>query len=244
MKRLSVLLLIIIVGISCTKEVEINKTQSDREFKTDYEEYLTRADLRLPFDSTWYVFWGGRTVKENYHRQYRRQKYASDYTIKKKGVPYSGSKLNENHYCFGADLLAPAQGVIFAVENSIEDNNPVGILNTLQPLGNYVIIDHGNDEYSFLLHFKMNSIVVKAGQKVRKGQKLGECGNSGYSFEPHLHYHMQDSPIYLDGYGIPAQFQNFSSNGVFINRGEPLRGQYVKHKKSLFAGTAESALDK
>jgi murein DD-endopeptidase MepM/ murein hydrolase activator NlpD len=40
------------------------------------------------------------------------------------------------------------------------------------------------------------------------GQKFGLCGNSGNSSQPHLHYHLQNSPVLQDGLGIKCVFQN------------------------------------
>ena len=58
-----------------------------------------------------------------------------------------------------------------------------------------------------LAHLKRGSIVVRAGDKVKRGQLLGQCGNSGNSSEPHLYYHLQDSPVLQEGLGIRCAFQ-------------------------------------
>jgi len=47
---------------------------------------------------------------------------------------------------------------------------------------------------------------VKPGDKVKRGQILGQCGNSGNSSEPHIHYHLQHSPVLQDGLGIRCAF--------------------------------------
>ena len=198
---------------------------------TDIENYQTKTELRLPFNGEWYVYWGGRTIEDNYHRSARDQKYAYDFVIRKNGVGYSDSRyVNENHYCFGERLLAPGNGIVVAALNSVEDNTPVGVLNQEQPAGNYVILDHGNGEFSILAHFKKGSIVVKVGDYVGRSELLGLCGNSGRSYEPHLHYHLQNTPRLFDGDGLPAQFQGYRADGNDVDRGEPTCGQYVEHQ--------------
>ena len=63
------------------------------------------------------------------------------------------------------------------------------------------------------------------------GDVIGECGNSGRSSEPHLHYHMQNTPDIMNGEGLPAQFQNYYANDEVVRRGEPVRGERVRNDK-------------
>ena len=52
--------------------------------------------------------------------------------------------------------------------------------------GNYVMVDHGGGYVTLYAH--MSKCVVKKGQDVSKGQKLGEVGSTGYSTGNHLHF--------------------------------------------------------
>jgi len=133
---------------------------------------------------------------------------------------------NENYYCFNQEILAPGGGWIVEVVNDIPDNRHG---ETPQIHGNRVIIDHHNGEYSVLSHFKRGSIVVEVGSEVVSGQLLGYCGNSGHSSEPHLHYHLQDTPVIEKGNGLPAQFELYEANGREVRKGEPLIMQTVRH---------------
>ena len=45
--------------------------------------------------------------------------------------------------------------------------------------GNCVVIDHGDSEYSVLMHMQLGSVRVMAGDKVAGGQVIGKMGNSG-----------------------------------------------------------------
>jgi len=58
-----------------------------------------------------------------------------------------------------------------------------------------------------MAHLKFDSVMVKVGDEVKAGQKIGLCGNSGNSSEPHLHYHLQNTPIIQDGTGIKCYFE-------------------------------------
>jgi murein DD-endopeptidase MepM/ murein hydrolase activator NlpD len=59
--------------------------------------------------------------------------------------------------------------------------------------GNYVVIDHGNGYKTLYAHLLNNSIVVKAGQRVSQGQKLGVMGSTGRSTGTHLHFEVISS---------------------------------------------------
>jgi murein DD-endopeptidase MepM/ murein hydrolase activator NlpD len=210
-------------------------------------EYETKAALRLPFDGEWFVFWGGRDKAENQHATTIDQRFALDLVVRKEGTTHTGDgKSNDQYHCWGATIRAPAAGIVFATTDGVDDNRP-GAMNEHQPLGNHVILDHGNDEFSFLCHFRRGSVAVKPGQKVAAGDTLGACGNSGRSSEPHLHYHLQNKPEPFRGEGLPAQFRDYTADGTRIARGEPKRGQAiatapgVKPKKKRAGGSKTKA---
>ena len=60
--------------------------------------------------------------------------------------------------------------------------------------GNYVIIDHGDGTSTVYAHMSSDSVVVKVGDTVKQGQKIGIMGSSGSSTGCHLHFEVR-----LDG---------------------------------------------
>ncbi len=66
--------------------------------------------------------------------------------------------------------------------------------------GNQVIIDHGFGYKTRYAHLK--TIGVVEGMKVKRGECIGESGNSGKSTGPHLHYEViyRDSPVNPSNY--------------------------------------------
>jgi murein DD-endopeptidase MepM/ murein hydrolase activator NlpD len=163
--------------------------------------------LRLPFDGEWFVVWGGDTKELNAHHDAPNQRYAFDFVVVDNlGKTHKGEgKQNEDFFAFGKPVLAPADGVVTDVISGVRDNEP-GSMNPYSALGNAVVIRHREHEVSVLAHFKLGSIAVKVGDAVKRGQSLGLCGNSGNSSEPHIHFHLQNTPIIQDGTGIRCRF--------------------------------------
>lgn len=188
----------------------------------------TVAELLLPVTGEWFVFWGGRTVVENYHAESRDQRFAVDLVVVRDGRTHAGDpQRNESYLCFGAPILAPADGVVAAAGDGVPDNRP-SVMNAARPLGNHVVIDHGAGEFSFLAHLREGSVAVRPGARVRRGDAVGECGNSGNSSEPHLHFHLQTTAVFGEGEGLPAQFADYLADGAAVPRGEPARGQRIR----------------
>ena len=210
------------------KSVSIEEQVNEPE--SQFSNYVTKTNLQLPFNGKWFVFWGGRNVRQNYHVKYPSQRFAYDFVIAKNNSSFKGSgKKNEDYYCFGSEIVAPASGEIIKILDGIEDNEP-GIMNPKQPYGNLIILDHKNGEFSVFCHLMKNSLKVKKGQQVKKGQLLALCGNSGNSSEAHLHYHLQNKPDLRTGLSIPAKFQAYYENDKHINLGEPIRSQIIWNK--------------
>ena len=70
--------------------------------------------------------------------------------------------------------------------------------------GHHVIIDHGFGYKTRYAHLK--SIGVTEGMKIKRGECIGESGNSGKSTGPHLHYEV----IYKGNHMNPANYYDLS----------------------------------
>lgn len=203
---------------------------------TEFQNYQTQTALHLPFAGEWYVYWGGRSVGQNKHVVARDQRFAYDFLILARGhagQSYRGSgESNADYYCFGLPVYAPADGSVVKAENELPDNTP-GEMNPKAVLGNCVILDHGCGEFSFFAHFRCGTVVVRSGERVRCGQLLAHCGNSGNSSEPHLHYHLQNTPVLFKGDGLPAFFVEYVADGKPVARGEPVARQTVRSQREF-----------
>ncbi|MDB6054006.1 MAG: Peptidase, family, partial [Verrucomicrobiales bacterium] len=187
----------------------------------------------LPFKGKWLTFWGGDTRELNHHHDVPAQTFAFDLLgVDEEGKTHRGDgSKNEDYFCFGREILAPADGVVVEAIDGVRDNSP-GSMNPYCLVGNCVIIQHRTNEFSVLAHFQRGSVAVKAGESVKRGQLLAKCGNSGNSSEPHLHYHLQHSPIFQDALGIKILFQKIAltkdgKTETKINY-SPVKGDIIK----------------
>lgn len=81
----------------------------------------------------------------------------------------------------GMDFTAPIGTDIFAT-----GNGTIQSVGWEQGYGNTVKINHGFGYMTLYAH--MSKFNVKPGQKVKRGDIIGEVGNTGKSTGPHLHY--------------------------------------------------------
>ena len=142
--------------------------------------------------------------------------------------------LNPSWTFYGKPVVAVADaGVVTAVDRFPDQvpNHPKPV--TLQQAdGNHVILDLGDGRYAFYAHLKPGSVRVERGDHVRRGELIGQLGNSGSSTGPHLHFQVMDSPSPLASDGLPFVFDRFRFRGRIpplddalmarVNAGEPV----------------------
>lgn len=164
--------------------------------------------LLLPFRGRWLVVWGGPTAAQNTpHHDLPNQRFALDLmVVGPSGEDAHGDKTrNEVYFAYGQEILAPAEGTVTDVIDGVRDNRP-GSMNPYSAVGNAVILRLTDKEYAVFAHFKPGSIRVRPGENAVAGQVLALCGNSGNSSQPHLHFHLQQTPVLQDGIGIEPFF--------------------------------------
>jgi hypothetical protein len=184
--------------------------------------------------------WNGRLVVN--------QRYALDF------MKFSGdnrlvkgdSSINGNWCSYGEEVLAVADGVVVEVKDGVIENTPgedYAVPADLEhAAGNYVVLQIGPEAYADYAHLRPNSLKVKAGNRVRKGQVLGLIGNAGISDAPHLHFHVIDAAPIFGGESIPYVFEEFEMLGPFDNLDDNLdkpwapQGPASKREKELPLG--------
>lgn len=194
--------------------------------------YGQKVRYSLPFAGEWYVHNGGPDRETSHSWGLVSQRWAFDFTVTDSSLRRwrDGTQGRElaDYLCYRAPILAPADGVVVAVEDGIRDAPRPGT-GWLDPrarhlAGNHATIQHAEGEYSVLAHLAPESICVSEGERVKRGQQIGKCGSSGNSSEPHLHFQVQDRAKLLEAAGLPVTF-----DGVAVDGDEPARGRFLVH---------------
>ncbi|WP_432546075.1 M23 family metallopeptidase [Kineococcus sp. SYSU DK004] len=150
---------------------------------------------------------------------------------------------------FGRPVLAPAAGVVVAVHDGEEDHgarrSPPALLayaatqagrvraGTAAVAGNHVVLRLPDGRaHVVLVHLRRGSVRVVPGQEVRAGQRLGECGNSGNSTQPHVHLQVADGPDPWTARALPVVFTGYRERRRGTTRvrerGVPAEGSVVE----------------
>ena len=186
----------------------------------------------FPLRGVWYAGYGASF--HTGHRWAVPEEFALDIAkVGESGLSHKGDGTRfDDYYAYGSDVLAAADGRVTSVANDQqEDPSAMQRPNETQEAyfarlqkeqgerlakgltaitGNFVMIDHGKNEYSLYAHLQPGSVGIRVGDQVKAGDVIGKLGSSGNSTEPHLHFHVCDKPDPLMCAGIPVNFSNIT----------------------------------
>ena len=101
-------------------------------------------------------------------------------------TPYGKKgKMWSRGYHTGIDVACPVGTDIIAVADGKIENASWG-----KSYGTQLV---QKVEGGWVIYAHLSKALVKAGDKVTKGQHIGESGNTGNSSGPHLHFEMRDN---------------------------------------------------
>ncbi len=193
-------------------------------YYTQQFRYSQATPMYLPFRDEWSVYQG-------FDGEWTHQgiwKYAYDFVKRNsKGLTYENEgKSLEDYYCYRKEVTAPCRGyVAYAIDYFVD--NPIGVVDTINNWGNYVVISDSRGYYVGVCHLAQGSLLVKAGDWVEAFQPIGLCGNSGYSPQPHIHMQYQSS-TYLNSVTFPFSFTGIESNKEVFHHHLPDNGESIK----------------
>lgn len=148
---------------------------------------------------------------------------------------------------FGRPVVAPIAGTVMLVHDGEPDHvarrSPVASLGYALSqagrvrqgwaavAGNSVVIGAGpHGPYVLIAHLKRGSVCVAVGDRIGVGDRVGACGNSGNSTQPHVHLQVTESLDWPTARGIPLAFQRYRSvaTGTVVSRGVPAEGANIE----------------
>ncbi len=140
----------------------------DKKFSPTQRSYFLDASLRLPIDRK--QFW-----------------ISSDFGRRKQ--PFTGEFKNHN----GIDLAANTGTPVHAIKDAVV----AGVITGDPTFGNYIILSHDNGKMTSI-YAHLSKMTVTKGQRVKKGEIIGNVGQTGMATGPHLHFEIRQGGVPLD----------------------------------------------
>lgn len=202
---------------------------------------VTSQRYGLPLCGEWLVANGGVTKQTSHSWELPNQRFAYDF-VKEADSLEEGSRCERQSLAdfsaFGQPVFAPADGIVVRAQDGRRDYRFPGSgavdMWCRDIRGNHVLIRHRHDEFSLLAHLRKGSVSVAVGDSVGVGQKIGECGNSGHSTQPHLHFHIQDGPSFYVAASKIVLWGGLRRNGAVVDDCRNLtRNDRVENASSL-----------
>lgn len=130
---------------------------------------------------------------------------------------------------FGRPILAPGAGTVVVAYDGEADHEARRSQLTLARYaltqaarvrrgpaaiaGNHVVVALGDEgPFVLLAHLRRGTVAVRLGDRVRVGDVVGACGNSGNSTQPHVHVQITDSVDWDRARGLPLRFRAFEGD--------------------------------
>ena len=102
----------------------------------------------------------------------------------------------------GTPILASREGLVVEIK---QDSSIRGLTSAYAKHGNFILIYHKDGTFARYLHLKYRGCIVRPGDRVRAGQKIGYSGNTGWTSGPHLHFQVS-RPVPGRSITIPTDF--------------------------------------
>lgn len=220
---------------------DIVKSKIESKEQSSYNQYLKTSGLFLkqaPLNGWNYI----TTGNEDHHLfENMFGNFAWDISKIHAGKTFSGEGfINQEHYVWSEPVFSPVKGTVIGLVRDIPDNeaNPAnnGDLSNKGD-GNYILLHSADSFYFIFMHFKKDSIpeTLTLGSIVNVGDLIGEVGNSGVSYTPHLHMtmyywsselnRMMSVPTFVSGVEM---LTTPTAEALILEQSSPRKGQLIR----------------
>ncbi len=117
----------------------------------------------------------------------------------------------------GINVVAAEKGRVLRIRDGEQDNSDRdNEFDSKKPCGNGIIIQHSYNWQTQYCHLRLDSIRVKPGEKVQKGQVIAQVGASGHANFPHLHFAIRKNSQVVDPFAsqLWAKKINYVGTGL------------------------------
>lgn len=118
----------------------------------------------------------------------------------------------------GTPVTAARAGLVVEIK---KDSTRGGPHTAYAKDANFILIRHDDGTYGNYVHLRHNGVIVKAGERVEAGRRIGYSGNTGVSSGPHLHFDVRIPRIDGTMDSIPVRFLGPEGEAL-----EPEEGSY------------------
>ena len=146
----------------------------------------------------------------------------------------------------GIPVLAVSSGVVKGMRDGEKDNisNYIPAVRVKgKECGNGVVLTHGDGWETQYCHLKKRSVTVRIGEEVKRGQKLGLVGMSGFTEFPHLHFSIRNKGRVVDPFVGKARGSGCSPSKLSLWEPKVLK-DLIKPLTAIYDGGFSSSIPK
>ncbi|MEM7054092.1 MAG: M23 family metallopeptidase [Pseudomonadota bacterium] len=167
--------------------------------------------------------------------------YSADYAYR---IPLADDQSARIGQAFNGKFSHQTPGSRFAIDLGLQAGTPIyaaraGVVMDMAryfhqsgenlehygPRANFIRILHDDGSMAVYAHLDYDGILVREGQTVERGQKIGLSGNTGYSTGPHLHFAVQINQN-MQLISVPFVFASPENRAFTPQQGMQLQGPY------------------
>jgi hypothetical protein len=151
------------------------------------------------------------------------QRFAIDfYLIDEENRTWIGDPTElQSYLSYEQEAIAATRGTVVVAFDGLIDQPPPGPPPSrpiTETVGNHVIVKVSDDIYLLYAHLKPGTIEVEVGDRLRRGDEIGEIGSTGNSSTPHLHFQVLTTPTFFPTDSTPFVFDRFDLVGYLTER--------------------------